>query len=143
MVSPDALEAQRQLQRLRGQALADKVLGQSRARQDYRQFANILNQGLSRDKQSIMDDFASRGLYNSGIRQGVEGEAVEDYYNQIQSGGTTLQRQLEDLTRQSTRTQSGGYAGLEGALFQSTRGGVSNLLNQALNQAKSNIYRSQ
>lgn len=128
--------ARRQAERTKGEITSDQTLLQGRANQDYRFTRAALDRALQKNISSISDDFASRNMYRSGIRMGAQEEAGNNYANDIGQANMALQRELENLQRASTKGMLGVNTGLEGALFDSTAGGMNGVLQRALNDAK-------
>ena len=132
----DDLEAQRQATRTKAEIQSDKGLLEGRSKQDYRFARSSLDRALQRNISEISDDFASRGLWNSGIRQSAQADAAENYVDDIGQANLALQRELENLSRSSTKGMLGVNTGLEGQLFSSTNGGMNAVLQRALNDAR-------
>lgn len=132
----DEATARRQAERTKAEITSDETLLKGRANQDYRFTRSTLDRALQKGISQISDDFASRGLYRSGIRAGAQSEMGEAYIDDIGQANLTLQRELENLARASTKGMLGVNTGMESALFESTRGGMNSVLQRALNDAR-------
>jgi hypothetical protein len=132
----DQASAQRDAMRQRAEIGSDSQLLRGRYNQDFRFTRSALDRALQKGIGQISDDFASRNMYQSGIRKGVQGDLSEGYVDDIGQANMTLQRQLEDLTRAATKGNLGVQTGLEGSLFNSTQNGMQSILQNAMNRAK-------
>lgn len=134
-----AAAAQRDAARTKAEIESDYTIGKSRVKQDYGNFRSALSRALQRNVKSTGDDFAGRGIWDSGMRKGAVADLGTDYASDIGNANTSYYRELENLGRSKTKGLLGVTTGLEGNLFQSTGESLSSILQRALNDARNQV----
>lgn len=139
MPSSSLAAAKRNATRDTAEINSDYSLGKSRVNQDFRFTRSALDRALKNNVSENRNQFASQGLYNSGIRRGEDADIGTDYATNIGLTDQALSRELENLSRSRTKGLLGINTGLEGSLFGSTGESLSSILTRALNDAKARI----